>query len=270
MAEGRMLKRVISTSPRLAALKNDTHRLIYTWLIPYLDVEGRIEADPRIIKGHVCPLLDHITTKIIDTALVDMAANDLIILYYVNTNKYLQLQRFDKHQNIRKDRERGSDIPDPNSDNSRITPGQLPEAAGITPTQEKLREDNINKGGPPEQLPEWIPKEQWNGFVFMRKEIKKPLTGRAIKIAISTLLDLKNKGHDPGRVLDQSTMGKWQGLFELKTGGNGNGTDKRGHSAGGPRIPEYTGEHAEISPTERAENVKRIQQLTRTIGSVPS
>lgn len=128
-----MLKRVISTSPRLAALKNDTHRLIYTWLIPFLDVEGRMEADPRIIKGYICPLLDHITLKIIDAALHDMAVADLIVLYALNGNNYLQLQRFDKHQNIRKDRERGSDIPAPLPDNSRITPGAVPDNSGSTP-----------------------------------------------------------------------------------------------------------------------------------------
>jgi hypothetical protein len=142
MAEGRMLKRVISTSPRLAALKNDTHRLIYTWMIPFLDVEGRIEADSRILKGCIAPLLDHITTRIMDAALRDMADNDLIVLYSAGGNKYLQLQRFSKHQNIRRDKERGSNIPEPRPDNSRTTPGQLPEEAGLTPPQEKRREDN--------------------------------------------------------------------------------------------------------------------------------
>ena len=126
MAEGRMLKKVITTSPRLSALKNDTHRLIYTWIIPFLDVEGHIDADPRIIKGHIVPLLDHITTKIIEVALVDMVKNDLIILYEVNGNKYLQLQRFSKHQNLRKDREKDSDIPAPLPEDSRRKPGLLP------------------------------------------------------------------------------------------------------------------------------------------------
>ena len=132
MAEGRMLKRVISTSPRLAALKNDTHRLIYTWLIPFLDREGRFSADARIVKGNVAPLLDHITTKIIDAALRDMAVNNLIVLYEVNGNKYLQLQRFEKHQNIRKDHERASDIPAPLPADDGRTTGELPADDGRT------------------------------------------------------------------------------------------------------------------------------------------
>jgi len=68
-------------------------------------------------------------------------------------------------------------------------------------------------------IPDWIPKEPWDGFIEMRKEIKRPLTGRAITLAITKLTELKNQGHDPGKVLDQSTMAKWQGLFELKYGG---------------------------------------------------
>ncbi len=71
-------------------------------------------------------------------------------------------------------------------------------------------------------LPEWMPKEPWDGFVEMRKEIKKPLTGRAIQLAINKLCDLKKGGHDPGDVLDQSTLGKWQGLFPLKQDRNTN------------------------------------------------
>ena len=136
MAEGRMLKRVITTSTRLAALKNDTNRLIYTWIIPFLDVEGRLSADPRIIKGCVCPLLDHVTLKIINNSLADMAENDLIVLYQIGNNKYLQLQRFSKHQTLRDGRERKSDIPPP-------TDGLPTEYRRSTAQQGKLREGKL-------------------------------------------------------------------------------------------------------------------------------
>jgi hypothetical protein len=86
-------------------------------------------------------------------------------------------------------------------------------------TAEKKKSSSRKKEMEPFVLPEWIPKEAWDGFVEMRKEIRKPLTGRALTLAINALLDLKNKGNDPGKVLDQSTYCKWQGLFEIK--GNG-------------------------------------------------
>jgi hypothetical protein len=144
MAEGRMLKKVICESPRLAALKNDTHRLLYTWLIPHLDVEGRHSADARIVKSHVAPILDHITHKIITSALVDMADNDLIVLYSLEGKDYLELQRFSKHQTLREGREKKSDIPPP-------TDGVPTEFRRATAQQVKLREVKLreDKGTPP-------------------------------------------------------------------------------------------------------------------------
>lgn len=100
------------------------------------------------------------------------------------------------------------------------TEGQ-PEVNSSKPKPKPISKPKIQKKDAAHLvLPNWIPQEPWDGFVAMRKEIKKPLTGRAITLAVNTLLDLKNKGHDPGSVLDQSTMAKWQGLFELKTGGS--------------------------------------------------
>ena len=51
MAEGRMLKRNISESRRLAELKTDQARLLWTWIIPFLDSEGRSYASAEMIKG---------------------------------------------------------------------------------------------------------------------------------------------------------------------------------------------------------------------------
>ena len=67
MPEGRMIKRVISESKKLGHLKSDSARLLYTWLIPWLDVEGRHSADPEIIKGHIFPKIKSMTTKKIKT-----------------------------------------------------------------------------------------------------------------------------------------------------------------------------------------------------------
>src|SRR6266705_1905740 len=66
------------------------------------------------------------------------------------------------------------------------------------------------------ELPDWIPKEAWDGWVEMRSRIKKPLTKRAIGMAISKLWDFKNRGYDIAKILDASTFNCWQGLFEPK------------------------------------------------------
>jgi len=147
MADGRMLKRAVSHSRRLANLKNDSHRLIYTWIIPHLDVEGRFHADPLIIKGSVVPRLKHITEKIIHDALADMVNNDLIYLYQVDGEQYLELRKFEDHQtHLRKDRESPSKIPPMNEKNKvQINAGVTPELIGVR--EVKLREDKLNKDG---------------------------------------------------------------------------------------------------------------------------
>ena len=65
-------------------------------------------------------------------------------------------------------------------------------------------------------LPDWVPSEAWAGYVEMRKKIRKPMTDRAITLAVNTLDKLRLDGNDPGVVLDQSTLNAWQGLFAVR------------------------------------------------------
>lgn len=67
-------------------------------------------------------------------------------------------------------------------------------------------------------LPDWLPREEWEGFVEMRKKAKSPLTPRAINLAISELEKLRAQGQDPGAVLNQTVMNGWKGLFPVKQG----------------------------------------------------
>lgn len=150
MAEGRMLSKRISRSFKVSTLNSDTARLFFTWLIPYLDVEGRIEADPLLIKADLFPLLDHITVRVINRILRELSDAGLIILYECNGRKYLQLEQFETFQkNLRKDREAPSRIPPPSSG---VTPDLLRSDAGPTPAQRKLKEVKIReaKGDTPD------------------------------------------------------------------------------------------------------------------------
>lgn len=152
MAEGRMLKRNVSDSRRLAALKTDSARLLWTWILPYLDREGRFYASPDIIKGKVVPRIKTFTEEVINNSLVDMNEVGLIVLYEVDGEQYLQFRNFDKFQKIRKDKEgrplpgveEGNPITTSNPtpaavhDNSRSAPGFVPPKL----REEKLREVN--------------------------------------------------------------------------------------------------------------------------------
>ena len=73
-----------------------------------------------------------------------------------------------------------------------------------------------NSKAPAVVIPEWVPSEAWNGFLEMRKKIKKPLTDRGVALALKKLGQLRDEGHDPSAVLDQSVMSNYQGLFPVK------------------------------------------------------
>lgn len=64
--------------------------------------------------------------------------------------------------------------------------------------------------------PEWLPMETFNDFKEMREKKKKPLTEKSETLIIKKLEELKNIGNDPRKVLEQSIMYSWQGIFEVK------------------------------------------------------
>ena len=55
-------------------------------------------------------------------------------------------------------------------------------------------------------------------FIEMRKKIKKPITDYALKLLISKLQKLSTDKDLQNRILEQSILNNWQGVFELKTG----------------------------------------------------
>lgn len=106
MAQGRILLQSISESRKLAALKTDSARLLYTWMISHLDINGCFPADPKIIKGKIFTRLDH-TEKDIAEYLQDLNKNHLIIIYQTDGDIFLQCPDFVvKQPNLRRDREK--------------------------------------------------------------------------------------------------------------------------------------------------------------------
>lgn len=65
-------------------------------------------------------------------------------------------------------------------------------------------------------LPAWLPLEEWEGFLAMRKQIKKPATDLAQKAIIKKLAAFMERGMAPADVLMQSIVKSWQDVFELK------------------------------------------------------
>jgi len=153
-----MLKRNISDSRRLSELKTDSARLLWTWIIPFLDSEGRFYASPEMIKGKVVPRIGSFTLKNIPTYLNDMARVGLITLYAVDGEKLLQYRKFEVFQNIVKSRE-AAPLPGPESTgvvttDSRSNPDKVETES--RPPVPNLREVNLkesSKALPTEEQP---------------------------------------------------------------------------------------------------------------------
>lgn len=65
-------------------------------------------------------------------------------------------------------------------------------------------------------LPDWIPVDNWNAWLEVRKKMKAPNTVRALELSVKKLESLKAEGQDPALVLDQSIERGWRGLFGVK------------------------------------------------------
>lgn len=80
----------------------------------------------------------------------------------------------------------------------------------------ELNNDN-NKGRAVYYPEDELLNDAFKDYVAMRKEIKKPLTSSALKLAMNTLSKLSGDDSDLAiAILNQSILNSWQGLFPLK------------------------------------------------------
>ena len=121
MARGRIITKKVATSRKLASLSSDTARLLWTWMIPFLDIEGRMEGYPAVVLGTVCPRLRHITIEKCKKYLQELHNAGLIVWYKSDGDNFIQFTNFQEEQGwLNKDREAKSSISPP-------TPEQLTE-----------------------------------------------------------------------------------------------------------------------------------------------
>src|SRR5690606_33416044 len=106
--------------------------------------------------------------------------------------------------------------PRPNRSPNRSPITQKPEARSQSVPFSKEKETPKTRTRASAEVPDWVPPEPWAGFVAMRRKIKKPLTDRAITMAVNKLAELKQEGQDVAAVLDQSTLRCWQDLYPVK------------------------------------------------------
>lgn len=119
---------------------------------------------------------------------------------------------------------------------------QAPKEDGETPSEPKAghhrdsagtQNKEGNKGKkedtpPTPSLPEWLPMAEWEGWLDMRRRKKVPNSPRALAMAIHKLDELRRKGFDPARMLDEHTLRGWQGIYDP---GRARGDDMRKQTA---------------------------------------
>jgi hypothetical protein len=137
----------------------------------------------------------------------------------------------------------GENQPRPGLELANVLVGTNPPIPNINTDNKQKIKDKI-KAQPKKQvdavtieLPNWLPNELWKEFKQHRKEMKKPMSELAQKKTINQLEKMKVCGQDIEAVINQSIANGWQGLFELKS--QGNGYEKCNASTGSGRKEKF-------------------------------
>ena len=147
----------------------------------------------------------------------------------------------------------------PPQDNQILTTGvkQNPTpSSSASSTKQKKREDIKNISSPKEkfsEIPPWLTKTDWDDFVKHRRALKAPMTVNAWARSLGALSRLRDAGHDPAAVINQSIVNGWKGLFPLRNQAGGTNGQRKESSA-----ERYSRVSAEA--LRRAEEAERIEK----------
>ncbi len=144
MAKARMLHKKISISTQVNRLSLPA-RLLYTWLIPHADDEGRLKGEPEYIKATVVPMTKW-SFKNVGSYLNEIKQQRLIHYWEINNEWFIEFIKWNEYQKIRKDRLDPSKLPSflDSKDNQLADNGQ-PQINHLTP------EDNITESNKVEE-----------------------------------------------------------------------------------------------------------------------
>jgi hypothetical protein len=202
-------------------MRSDLHddpavfRLASMLNVDRFSVVGRLHAfwawaDKHAVDGHV----DGATTQLVDTIVTHPGFADalLVVGWLLWDDKGISIPRYERH-NGKTAKERAQK----NQRQAKWRSGGAPvdgrvDAAPST-REEKRREEVTTKRGGKTEVPDWVPKDAWGGYVEMRAK-KHPMTERAKALAISKLDALRTRGFDPAAVLDEATEKSWRGIYE--------------------------------------------------------
>jgi hypothetical protein len=145
----RLLWTGVSDSKKMKEVKGDKIfrlgcHLVFSWLLPWCDDDGRMPGEPLKILANVVPN-EGLSIKEIELILSELHRVKLIIWYNVEGERFIQVLNWEEYQRIRKDRYHPSIYPPCQpSDNQQTTNGpqfsdlSLTPSPSLTPTKEYM------------------------------------------------------------------------------------------------------------------------------------
>jgi hypothetical protein len=101
------------------------------------------------------------------------------------------------------------------------------------------------------ELPDFLDKSLWDDFMEMRTKKRIPNTERAKQLLINRLIEFHSDGQDANKIIEQSIMRGWTGVFPIKDssgekhgtyqGNNQNYGNARRDNTQGDKPRDYTG-----------------------------
>lgn len=146
MAKARMLHKKISVSVQVNKLTLPA-RLLFTWMIPHADDEGKLKGDIEFIKAMVVPMTKW-SSKKIQNYLIEMKNQGLIYHWQENDEWFIEFIKWKEHQYIQKDRFKSSDLPSFHKEVGNKVDTNCIQAANTPSPQSNINESNpseVNK-----------------------------------------------------------------------------------------------------------------------------
>ncbi|MBI4065332.1 hypothetical protein HY409_03105 [Candidatus Gottesmanbacteria bacterium] len=146
MAKARMLHKKISVSLQVDRLSLGA-QLLFSWMIPAADDEGRMKGEPQSVKANVVPMKKWTFTKVKDY-LNEMKNQGLIYYWEQNGEWIIEFPKWNEYQQIRKDRLEPSKLPSFSGKNVNQQTGKSQPDDNQTTAQSSVSESNpveINK-----------------------------------------------------------------------------------------------------------------------------
>ncbi len=140
MANARLIHRKISVSVQVNNL-SDSAKLLFTWMIPYTDVEGKLKGDPLFVKATVIPMLRWPIKKV-KKYIEEIANQDLIYYWQANNEWIIEFVNFRRYQTVRKDHEKASYLPSFHDKNDNLSTDQEQSEDSSKLAQSNISEDS--------------------------------------------------------------------------------------------------------------------------------